>query len=430
MLAPLSVNLGNLLLSLSDAMDLADPSIALHQQRTAFIAWELAKAAGLPDEAIESLFVAGLLHDIGALSPEEKISIHQFEEAHPEVHCARSEVLLESVPWLRPAAQIAKFHHQGWLRWQDPISTPIVLQAQILFLADYIERLLKRDVYILHQDHVIADKIAALSGTSVHPDVVDLFKTVSRREEFWLDLASPRLYSLLLHNGPYRRVEIDLAAISTIGELFRNIIDFRSRFTSTHSSGVAECAASLAKLFGFSDSEVALMRVAGNFHDLGKLAVPNSILNKPDKLTPEEFAVMRQHTYFTFSVLNTIGGLRTIAEWAAFHHEKLDGSGYPFHHSASNINTGCRIMTVSDIFTALAEDRPYRPGMQRAEIERILKNQAALNKVDKHIVELLLDNYDAVLPAVMERQATTRAYYEEQFVVLDDMNGSAPHPHA
>ena len=75
----LSVNLGNLLLSLSDSLDLVDSSIALHQQRTAFISWEMGKAAGLADDAIERLFVAGLLHDIGALAPEEKISLHEFE---------------------------------------------------------------------------------------------------------------------------------------------------------------------------------------------------------------------------------------------------------------------------------------------------------------------------------------------------------------
>lgn len=361
-----SVNLGNLLLSLSDAMDLADPSIALHQQRTAFIAWELGKAAGLAKEAVERLFVSGLLHDIGALSLEEKISIHQFEAAAPEIHCARGETLLQSVPWLRPAARLIRFHHRGWQRWDEPISSPLVLESQVLFLADYLERSIHRGVYILHQDEHLAGKIAALSGTAIHSDVVDVFRDASRREEFWLDLASPRLYSLLLHNGPYRLMETDLDFVVTIGELFRNIIDFRSRFTSTHSSGVAECAAALSGLFGFSDAETGLMRMAGNFHDIGKLAVPNAILNKPAKLTKKEYAVMRQHTYYTFSVMKTIGGLQHIAEWAAFHHEKLDGSGYPFHYKADRISTGSRIMTVADIFTALAEDRPYRKGMSGA----------------------------------------------------------------
>jgi len=298
---PLAVNLGNLLLSLSDAMDLVSPLLSSHQQRVAFIAWEIGKAADLSEDAIERLFVSGLLHDIGALSPEEKISLHQFETTSTGLHCVRGEALFELVPWLKRAAKIVRFHHKSWKQWEEPISSPIVLESQILFLADYLERSVDRSQYILHQEKQLIEKIVSLSGTAIHPDVVGSFMTASGREEFWLDMISPRLYSLLLHNGPYRRVEIDLASISTIGELFRNIIDFRSRFTSTHSSGVAECASTLSSIFGFSDLEVSLMNVAGNFHDIGKLAVPNAILEKPDKLTKEEYAVMRQHTYFTFS---------------------------------------------------------------------------------------------------------------------------------
>jgi HD-GYP domain-containing protein (c-di-GMP phosphodiesterase class II) len=412
---PLAVNLGNLLLSLSDAMDLVSPLLSSHQQRVAFIAWEIGKAANLAEDAIERLFVSGLLHDIGALSPEEKIRLHQFETTSTEMHCVRGEALFELVPWLKRAAKIVRFHHKGWKQWEEPIGVPVVLESQILFLADYLERSVDRTQYILHQEKQLIEKIASLSGTAIHPDVVGSFMTASGREEFWLDLISPRLYSLLLHNGPYRRVEVDLASISTIGELFRNIIDFRSRFTSTHSSGVAECASVLSQIFGFSDQEASLMSVAGNFHDIGKLAVPNSILEKPDKLTKEEYAVMRQHTYFTFSILNTIGGLQQIAEWAAFHHEKLDGSGYPFHHHADKISTGSRIMAVADIFTAVAEDRPYRNGMKREEIGKILKNQAMMNFLDKRTVDLLLENYDEVLGRVTEKQAATKEYYEHQF---------------
>ncbi len=415
----LSVNLGNLLLSLSDSLDLVDSSIALHQQRAAFISWEMGKAAGLADDAIERLFAGGLLHDIGALAPEEKISLHQFESRDILTHCIRGSVLLETVPWLKSSAKIVRFHHQEWNRWNEPITNPAVLESQILFLADYLERIIRRNVYILHQNEHLSRNITELAGTSIHPDVVDLFQKISRREEFWLDLVSPRLYSLLLNNGPYRRVEIDPSAITAVGELFRNIIDFRSRFTSTHSSGVSECAGILAELFGFSDTEADMMRVAGNFHDIGKLAVPNSILNKPDKLTKEEFAVMRQHTYFTYSILNTIGGLQHIAEWAAFHHERLDGSGYPFHHESGRIGTGARIMAVADIFTAIAEDRPYRKGMGYEEIKNVMKKVADMNNVDKRIVRLVLDNYPDIVKKVKERQVVTKEFYERQFAVID-----------
>lgn len=326
----LTVNLGNLVLSLSDAMDLASPSLTQHQQRTAFVAWEMGKAAKLSTERLEKTFIAALLHDIGALSLEEKISIHNSEFENLDDHCIRGELLLNNRPWLKDSAKIIRFHHKEWQSWSESIGNPVVFDSQLLALADSLERLIKRGRYILHQHEEIIEKIKSLSGSSFHPCVADLFLTISNREEFWLDLVSPRLYSLLLNEGPFRKTEIDFSDISHIAELFRNIIDFKSRFTSTHSSGVAAAASILSKIFGLSETEIQLMEVAGNLHDIGKLAIPNRILDKPAKLEKEEMAIMKSHTYYTYSVINTIGGLKQIAEWAAYHHERLDGSGIPF----------------------------------------------------------------------------------------------------
>jgi len=74
-------------------------------------------------------------------------------------------------------------------------------------------------------------------------------------------------------------------------------------------------------------------------HDIGKVSTPDNILKKPGKLTKEEMAIMKSHTYHTYFVINAIGGLQQIAEWAAYHHEKLDGSGYPFHCSAGELGS-------------------------------------------------------------------------------------------
>lgn len=414
-----SVNLGNLLLSFSDAMDLASPQLAQHQQRTAFITWEMAKASGISEDMIEELFIAALLHDIGAFSEEEKISLRNFETEDVDAHCIRGAILLEKVPWLKHATKIVRFHHKEWQDWNKPVETPLVIESQILLLADYLERLIDRNQYILHQEQELVAKITSLSGTFFNPQVVDLFLSVAGREEFWLDLVSPRLYSLLLHEGPYRKFEVDILGISSIAELFRNIIDFRSRFTATHSSGVAACAELLSKIFGFTETEVQLIRVAGNLHDLGKLAIPNSILDKPGKLSKEEFAIIKSHTYYTYSVLNTIGGLLQIAEWAAYHHEKLNGTGYPFHCTANELNMGARILMVADLFTALAEDRPYRKGMSRKEITGIITQFSERQLLDSRIVNLLFENYDEILTYTKEKQTIAREFYEQQFAFLE-----------
>ncbi|MBI4848442.1 MAG: HD domain-containing protein [Nitrospirae bacterium] len=414
----IAVNLGNLVLSLSDAMDLANPSLIQHQQRTAFIVWEMAKVAELSNERLEQNFIAALLHDIGAFSLEEKISLHNFKIENLESHCIRGEILLNNIPWLKDSSEIIRTHHKEWRYRNESIDNHLVFESQLLSLADYLERLIKRDQYILHQHEDIILKIKSGSGSLFHPRVVELFLTVSSREEFWLDIVSPRLYSLLLNEGPFRKVEIDLPNISLIAGLFRNIIDFRSRFTSTHSSGVAASASMIARIFGLTEAEIKLIEVAGNLHDLGKLAIPNSILDKPGKLTKEEMAVMKSHTYYTYYVINTIGGIRQIAEWAAYHHERLDGSGYPFHCTAGELNTGARIMMVADIFTALAEDRPYRKGMSKEGIIRILKQFSDQKLLDPGIANLLLENFDDIFFYVAEKQSAAREFYEKQFALI------------
>ena len=249
---------------------------------------------------------------------------------------------------------------------------------------------------------------------------LEYFVDISKREEFWLDLVPPRLYPLLLQSGPFRNVEIDMDGISLIGNLYRDIIDFKSRFTATHTSGVSECAQKLSQLFGLTGLEVNLMGIAGNLHDIGKLIIPNNILEKPDKLTPEEFAIIKCHTYYTYYIIDSIGGLQQIAEWAAYHHEKLDGSGYPFHCKAENIDTGSRIMAVADIFTAIAEDRPYRQGMEKDEIYKTIKAQTDKGLLDKRIVEVLFDNYEFISVCVKEKQIIAKDFYEKRFLSIVD----------
>ncbi|MFA4916084.1 MAG: HD domain-containing phosphohydrolase [Syntrophales bacterium] len=407
----ISVNLGNLVLSLSDALDLAFSSLAMHQQRTAYIAWELGKRVKLEEKRLEHVFIAGLLHDIGALSIEDKKSLHDNETTATEQHCIRGQNLFKSNPWLAPCANLVRYHHQDWVLWEEPRDVPEVFDSQLLFLADYLERQIDRKTYILHQDEMLRSRLRELAGQQVSSEIVDLFFDVSRREEFWLDLTSPRLYSLLLHHGPFQTIEVDLKNITIFARLISMIIDFKSPFTAAHSSGVAQCSMLLAEMSGMSESEVNLMEAAGLLHDLGKLVVPNSILEKPAGLTHAEMAVMKQHTYHTFSVLSSIRGLQMIAEWGAYHHERLDGKGYPFRREAHEMSLGARIMAVSDIFTALAEDRPYRKGMNAERIKTILQDQASHGIQDVRIVNLLFENIEGIRKSVAEKQEQTRHYY-------------------
>ena len=410
----ISVNLGNLLLSLSDALDLAYSSLAMHQQRVAFIAWELAKRAKLPEKRAEHIFLASLLHDIGALSIENKKSLHDNEVVDVEPHCIRGKNLFVSNPWLAPCANLVRCHHRQWTEWDESRDSAEAFDSQIIFLADHMERQINRKAYILYQNEVLRDQLKSLSGKQVGSEIIDLFFETSVPEEFWLDLASPRLYSLLLRNGPFRAIEIDIGSIVTFAKFIAMIVDFKSPFTATHSSGVARCSMLLAEKVGMSESEVQLMEAAGLLHDLGKLVVPNSILEKPAGLTPEEMAIMKQHSYHTFSVLGTIAGLQMIAEWGAYHHERLDGKGYPFRRKAHELSLGARIVAVSDIFTALAEDRPYRKGMNGETIKTILQEMASQGVQDSRIVNLLCDDMEDIRRDVSEKQEQASHFYRTE----------------
>jgi HD-GYP domain-containing protein (c-di-GMP phosphodiesterase class II) len=137
-------------------------------------------------------------------------------------------------------------------------------------------------------------------------------------------------------------------------------------------------------------------RIAGHLHDLGKMVIPTSILEKPDCLTTEEYAVIKQHTYWTYEVLKSINGMDAIAEWAAWHHERLDGSGYPFHIDGDRISSGARIMAVADTFTAMTEDRPYRPGMDKSSAIGVLKRQSKRHALDAVVVRQVIQNYEDI----------------------------------
>jgi len=287
----------------------------------------------------------------------------------------------------------------------------VPLASHILHLADRVAVLVHQKREILGQVERICRKIRAGSGKTFIPEQVEAFLEVSSREFFWLDLVSPSLPVVLSECLREATIELDSEDMLGFAQLFSRIIDFKSPFTATHSSGVAASAEMLAGLTGFSEGERLLMRIAGHLHDLGKLAVPLEILDKPAPLLKKERNVIRHHTFYTHRILGTVPALRTVRQWAAFHHERLDGSGYPFHLKEEDLPLGSQIMAVADVFTALAENRPYRAGMRRRETQGILDTMAKDHALNGNIVSLLSINYDAVDAARRQAQRAANLKY-------------------
>jgi len=399
-----TVNLGNLLLSLSESVDMANQNSPHHQLRTAFIALELAKYLNLDEITIENIFIASLLHDIG-----KKIDL--AENIDYELQCIRGQLFVQRVPLLKDAAEIIRYHFLDWKDWKESINNPLTISSQIILLANFVDMMISRDRYILHQVDDIWKELLRLENGILNSKVVGAFKEISTREEFWFDLTSYRLYSILFHDGPLKKKEINLDELASMGELFKGVIDFKSKYTITHTTGVSACSEMLGNLFGLTELEVKVLKIAANFHDLGKLIIPNSILEKKGELTKEEFEIVKSHPYYTHQILSSIDGLQQIVQWASYHHEKLDGSGYPFHCVAKDLDTGARIIAVSDIFISRMERKSYRSEMGKDKIFETMKKMARNNFIDMKFVDLLFDNFQIIVNYIHIKQEKTLDFY-------------------
>ena len=144
-----------------------------------------------------------------------------------------------------------------------------------------------------------------------------------------------------------------------------------------------------------------MLELAGLLHDIGKLRVPDELLEKPGPLTEVEKRTMSRHSFDTYNILCNIKGLEQVALWAAQHHERVNGTGYPYHNRAGGISLEARIVAVADVFQALAQARPYRPPMQPPEILEVLQQQVDCGKLDAMVVDCVRDNLQACWSAAM-----------------------------
>lgn len=175
--------------------------------------------------------------------------------------------------------------------------------------------------------------------------------------------------------------------IKAIAEFFARIIDYKSPFTTVHSLGVADKARRMAEYYQWNPDKAVSFYLAGAMHDIGKVVVGNEILEKPGKLDAAEFSRMKDHAAATLHILSDIDGLTEITEWAANHHEKLDGSGYSRGMSAEQLSFEERLMACIDIYQALTEDRPYKAGLSHAKTMAMMRSMAGENKIDGNIVK-------------------------------------------
>ena len=385
----------DIFMALSRSIDLVDHDIGNHNKRVAYIAGRIAHSMGLSTGNITKIVIAGALHDIGVLKETEYRELVQFDyKGGIDYHSLMGYRLLYSCPLTQDLADIIKHHHVYYSEKKNIPESNVPLAAEIIHVADRLDVLLDYKKDVLGQKNKVLNTLREYSGDRFHPDVVTCLEEIAKQESFWFDLQFNSIEKIIKSYIFYNPL-LTLEDVHEIAKLFTRIIDFRSRFTATHSTSVAMVARSLGQLCNLSERECLLLNIAGHLHDIGKLAIPLSILEKPDTLSTEEWRIMKRHTYFTYQILDEIDSaeFKVINEWAALHHEKLNGQGYPFKLSGKYITMGSRIMAIADTFTALAEMRPYRDGLTDDVIINILKKERG-ESLDTYIVDLLLKNYD------------------------------------
>jgi HD-GYP domain-containing protein (c-di-GMP phosphodiesterase class II) len=409
------IPLFDMVMCLSNAMDLVSQAAVDHHKRVAYIALSIADEMGLSTEEQNSLLWAGLLHDSGALSLKERLDIIQFKVENPYEHAELGYLLFKGFELFSKIAILIRYHHTCWDegRGSEFRGNKVPMGSHILHLADRVAVLIRREKEVVGQVKGICERIEKNSGTMFVPELVDVFRSLSTKEYFWLDAVSPSIGSILARRSGLVTIELDMVGLLNLAKLFCQIIDFRSRFTATHTSGVAATAEALSRLIGFSERECQMMKTAGYLHDLGKLVVPAEILEKPAKLTEDEFNVIKSHTFYTYRILETISDLDVINVWASFHHERLDGKGYPFHHKGEDLSLGSRIMAVADVFTAITEGRPYRKGMSSDKASQVLQQMAQDSALDSNVESTLRIHYDEVNSIRIAAQAAASKEYQE-----------------
>ncbi len=150
------------------------------------------------------------------------------------------------------------------------------------------------------------------------------------------------------------------------------LLDLKDLNTGMHSTRLAEWAVRVAETLGLEDSCLRDVEAAAILHDIGKIGVPDAILNKPGQLTPEERAIINKHPEYGWAIQRLIPGLEQVSLFTLHHHENFDGTGYPGKLRGTEIPIGSRIVSVIDAFDAMLSNRPYREGLPVEEAGRRL----------------------------------------------------------
>ena len=387
----------DLIFSLSYALDYVEREMVMvsshHSKRVAYLAASMGRSLGYGDDELLDLASCAALHD-NALSEYLHENAVDGRQPSPEdfrknleLHCEIGERNISALTFYPSVKGAILYHHEN-ADGSGPLGkfaedTPVF--ARLIHVADTMDA--KFDLGDMSQAKLDDMRIfVRQSAGSLYDSLsADAFLgCFSRPEDILLDAGS--LDRRLGNELPERMISYAPDALMRLAGLFSKIIDYKSPFTCRHSSGMAEKARRMAEYYGWDEDVQAQLYLAGALHDVGKLMIRSEILEKPGRLTSEEYRSIQDHAYGSYTVLHSIRGMESISRWAYLHHEKLDGSGYPFGLKAENLGREERLLACLDIYQALREERPYKPGMAHTDAMAVLSGMAAGGQLDAGIV--------------------------------------------
>lgn len=411
MISPLGgLKLAELISALSHALDITEGQPEGHCVRCCWIGMHVGRHIGLSDEALWDLYYTLLLKDLGCSSNAARIcelyltddldfkrdfksvgdslpKVLQFVLKHTGLKAGLAERFRSVLTIMRDGSEIAheliatrcqrgaeiarllRFpesvsqgiysldeHFNGQGKPDGLVGDAIPLLARIALLAQVID--------VFHTaggQQAALDEVRLRAGRWFDPQLVAAFEQVAAAPAFWTTLASPEVNAAVLALEPASQVvALDDDYLDDIAAAFGQVVDSKSPYTSGHSARVALYTDLIAEQLGLSFERRRWLKRGALLHDVGKLGVSNSVLDKPGKLDAEEWAAVQAHAMYTETILSRIDAFAELARVAAAHHERLDGKGYPRGVTAEAICLETRIITTADIFDAITAERPYR----------------------------------------------------------------------
>ena len=199
-------------------------------------------------------------------------------------------------------------------------------------------------------------------------------------------------------------------------------VEIKDRYTRGHSELVSRYAVAVAERLGMGERQLETIYRGGMLHDVGKIGIDEAILNKPDRLSDEEFEEIKKHTIYGADILAPIAHLASVRDIVLQHHEKIDGSGYPAGLADNEICIGAKIVAVCDVFEGITSNRPYRKPMEPERVIQIFEEERD-TKLDAECVDIFLEMYKEAeykKGAVARPKASAPDDAEEDVVEVED----------